>query len=204
MEHLATIIVGFFGVLGTAWAAWLTYNQQTKDKLTDLKIEQLKSDNIEKAAANNRHIATIHGQMWELLHKLDADRCFIIQPHPEHKHLFLSVALEVDRKGISPVKDIFQNVSISDMAGFVKMMATSHWLYFDNVDKQVEDKKTQSMMFLAGTVQLAIRQLVNVQGSWIGSLVVENINLKEYNKQESMEIITNSANMMQFILPPIN
>ena len=204
MEHLANIIGIIIGAIATGWAAWLQYNQNTKEKMTDFKIEKLKAENIERAALNNRHIATIHGAMWELLHKLDTDRCFIIQPHPELKHLYLSVVLEVDRKGISPVKDVFQNIPIGDMAGFVKEAVANHLIYYDNVEKQVEDKKAQSIMFIAGSVQIAIRQLVDVKGSWIGSLVIENINHKNYDKQCFIDTITAVANTIQFILPPIN
>jgi hypothetical protein len=204
MEQIAVIVTGFFALLSTVVTLWFRSNQKTKDKMTDLKIENIKKENDNKIALNNRHIALIHGEMWELLIRLDADRCFIIQPHPEHKHLFLSVALEVDRKGISPVKDIFQNVPISEMAGFTKLLATDIWMYFDDVETQVQDKKAKSLMAIAGTVQVAIRQLTDVSGSWVGSLVVENINVKEYDKDFGMNSITNSANLIQFILPPIN
>jgi len=204
MEHLSTIIVGVFGVIGTSWAAWLTYNQRTKDKMTDFKIQQLRRDTKEQSATNNRHIAIVHGVMWELLLKLDADRCFIIQPHPEHKNLFLSVALEVDKKGISGVKDIFQSVPISDMANFTKKMATEVWMYFDDVSGQVEDRKAQSLMYLAGSTQICIRQLIDAKGSWVGSLVVENISMRDYDREQAKETISSAANTIQFILPPIN
>ena len=199
-----TVITAFFTlVLGLA-TAWFAYNQNTKDKMTDLKIEQLKQDKDNELATNNRHIAIIYGELWSLMLKLDADRCFIIQPHPEHKHIFLSVAHEVARKGISPVKDIFQNIPISDMASFTKDAATNVWIYYDDVDKQVNDKKALSMMNLSGSTQICIRQLVNAKNSWIGNLVIENIDIKSFNRQESMEIITNTANTIQFILPTIN
>ena len=203
MEHIVTIITAFLTFIIGIATAYFGYNQRTKDKMTDLKIEKLKQDHDSRIATNNRHIAVILGEMWELIHKLNADRCFIIQPHPEHRHLFLSVALEVNRKGVSQVKDIFQNIPINDTAGFVKMLATNVWQYIDDIEKQVNEKRIQSIMFLAGSKQIAIRQLVDVKNSWIGSLVVENINHKEYNADASMEIIKSSANIIQFILPPI-
>ena len=204
MEHVVTIITASLTFIIGIATAWFGYNQRTKDKMTDLKIEKLKQEHDSRIATNNRHIAVILGEMWELIHKLNADRCFIIQPHPEHRHLFLSVALEVNRKGVSQVKDIFQNIPINDTAGFVKVLATNVWQYIDDIEKQVNEKRIQSIMFLAGSKQIAIRQLVDVKNSWIGSLVVENINHKEYNADASMEIIKSSANIIQFILPPIN
>ena len=172
--------------------------------MTDFKIQQLRRDAKDQSATSNRHIAIVHGVLWELLHKLDADRCFIIQPHPEQKNLFLTVALEVDKKGISAVRDIFQNVPISDMANFTKKMATEVWMYFDDVSNQVEDRKAQSLMYLAGSMQIGIRQLIDAKGSWVGSLVVENICMRDYNKEQAMEVIGGAANTIQFILPPIN
>jgi hypothetical protein len=117
--------------------------------------------------------------------------------------MFLSVALEYDRNGISAVRDSFQNVPIADMAVFVKELATKIWLYFDDINNQVECRKAQALMFMAGSVQIAIRQLVNAENSWIGSLVVENINQKEFDKNSGMETVKNMANVIQYILPPI-
>jgi hypothetical protein len=161
-------------------------------------------DNTQRMAINNRNIASIHGTLWELMHKLNSDRCFIIQPHPEQKHVYLSVAYEVDRKGVSQVKDFFQNVPISDMARFVKEVATTVWIYWDDVPIQVSDTKAQSMMITAGTKQLILRQLVDVNQSWIGTLVVENIDVKEYDIETTKEHVTHAATSIQYILPPIN
>jgi hypothetical protein len=202
-SNTGTIIVGVIAALGVAWGAWLQFYQYAYNKKQDLKLEGIKIDNDRQMATNNRHIASIHGIMWELLHKLNADRCFIIQPHPERNHRYLSVVFEVDRPGVSAVKEFFQNIPMSDMTPFAKDMSSNVWLYYDDVDRQVGDKKAQSMMFLAGTVQLALRQLVDVKSEWIGTLVVENIDVKEYDKDKAMEIIGTAATSTQYILPPI-
>ena len=119
MEHIALIITSFFGLVGTLVAGWFAYNQKNKDRMAELKFEQIKKTNDEKLAVNNRQIAVVYGEMWNLLHRLNVDRVFIIQPHPEMKYLYLSVLLEVDKNGVSLVKDIFQNIPMSDMAGGV-------------------------------------------------------------------------------------
>jgi len=204
MEHLSVIITSVFGGIITFAIAWLAYNQKTKDKMTDVKIEGIKIENERKSATNNRHIATIHGVIWELLLSLNADRCFIMQPHPEQKHMYLSVAFEVGRLGVSPVKDFFINIPISSMAKFSKEIATTPWIYIEDTGKDIGDKKAQSMMILAGTKQLALRQLVDTNSSWIGTLVVENIDYKDVDKEKSMERILQAATSIQYILPPIN
>ena len=202
--HFASIVVGLFTTIGTVLGAWFVYNQYSKDKLTDYKIEQMRLFNEEKISTNNRQIAVVYGELYDLMHRLDVDRVFIIQPHPEMKHLYLSVLLEVDKKGVSMVKDIFQNIPMSEMASFAKTLATTCWLYYDDIDEQVIDKRTQSLMRLAGSTNIIIKQLVNASGSWIGSLVAENTAEKPLNENEAKELVKNTANTIQFILPPIN
>ncbi|MDR0206045.1 MAG: hypothetical protein LBI45_02145 [Bacteroidales bacterium] len=204
MEHFASIILGAFVLIQAVILGWFAYNQKTKDKMTELKIEGVKLENEKRIATNNRSVATIHGVLWGLLHELDFSRCFIIQPHPEHKHLYLSVAFEVDKPGVSEVKAFFQNIPISTMAKFVKEIATTSIILIEDVDREISDTKAQSMMMLAGTSQLILKQLMDENGSWIGTLVVENTNRKQYNKEEAIEKMVVAATHIQYILPPIN
>ena len=171
--------------------------------MTELKIEQVKKENEDKFAKNNRHIAIIYGELFGLLLKLDADRCFILQPHPERKYLYLSAVLEVDRNGISEVKDILKNIPMSDIALFSKDLASNSWLYFDDINNQIKDKKILSLMHIAGVTNVALRQLVNAQEEWIGTLIVESTTKKTFD-DETQEFMKNTANTIQFILPPIN
>ena len=202
-EHVAIILTGLFTLISTVLAGWFAYNQKTKDRMTDLKIDQIKKESENKSAINNRHIAIIYGEMWDLVNKLEADRCFIIQPHPELKYLYISVVLEVDRKGISMAKDLVCNIPMNDIGNFSKELASNSWLYFDNIDGQVFDLRIRSLMRMAGSTNIAIRQLANINNEWIGSIVVENTKQKPLS-DDAREIMTNIANMIQFILPPIN
>ena len=79
--------------------------------------------------------------------------------------MYLSVALEVNRIGITQVKDFFQNIPVSEMASFVKDMASNVWIYVEDAKKEVKDSKTLSMMMSAGAVQLVFRQLVDINNS---------------------------------------
>jgi hypothetical protein len=203
-EVVLPVLLAVIAIMIPAATLYVNSNQNEKDKLTDLKIEKIRIENTERSALNNRNVALIIGAMWETLHKLDADRCFVIQPHPEHRHQFMSVALEVTRPGVSYVKEIFQNVPMSDMPSFSKLIASNVWLYFDNPPNQVDDKRALSMMLIAGSMQIAIRQLTNAENKWVGSLVVENIKVRDYNESICMETVGNCADAIRFILPPIN
>ena len=85
MEYLPSII----SAIGTIFAAWFAYNQYTKNKMTDLKIEKWKAEEEMKSARRSDNIAKIYGVLWQLLHELQADRVYIVQPHPLVNNLFL-------------------------------------------------------------------------------------------------------------------
>jgi hypothetical protein len=202
-EHLATIIVALFSLIATTLGAWFVYNQSTKDKMTDYKIEQMKLFNEEKLNTNNRNVTIIYSELYDLLNNLDVDRVYIIQPHPEVHHYYLSVRFEVDEKGVAPVKDIFQNIPISDVPKFSRQIATNNWSYISNIYEQVDDNRILSMMRTMGTTNIAIYQLVDASGEWNGSLVVGNIKGKNIEEDKTIKLMKNAANTIQYILPPI-
>lgn len=201
--HSTQIIIALFVLVQGISVAWFNYNQKTKDSLTDIKIEQIRRDNDERIAAGHRNTARIYGELGRLQTTLDADRCFVIQPHPQYKYMYLSVLFEVDKNGVSAVKDIFQNIPMSDMVSFSNDMATNMWLYYDDITNQVSDNRVIALMLLAGSTNIAISQLNDASGHWIGSLVVENTGNKAIDFEVSHEQIKNSANLIQYILPAV-
>ena len=203
-EHLATVIVALFTTIASIVGGWFMYNQSTKDKETIYRIEELKRAQEEKITINNRQIAIIYSEMYDLMHKLDVDRVFIIQPHPEFRHQYLSVYLEVDKNGISQVRDLFQNIPISDIPKLTKLLATNNWLFFTDIDTQVDSERALALMRSLGSTNICIRQLVNTQGEWIGNLVAENTKGKKIYETEALIKLKATANTIQFILPAIN
>ena len=203
MEHVAVILTSFFALVSTVMAGWFAYNKYNHEKIMDLKIEQFRQENQDKTATNSRNIAIVYGELWQLLTRLEADRCFIIQPHPEKKHMYISAVLEVDKKGVSMASDIVKDIPMSEVAVFSKELATKLFMYFDDIDTQVADLRIRSLMKIAGSTNIAIKQLVNMQNEWIGSLVVENTAKKQLD-EKSRETMRSIAQTIQFILPPIN
>jgi len=203
MKHISIIIAGFFALLNGCFIAYLGYNQSSKDKLTDFKIEQMRLENESKSAENNRHIAIIYGEMYNLLHRMDADRCFILQPHPSARPVYVSVAIEVTRNGVSTISDIVRNIPVSDLSLFVKEMAANRWIYIDDVESQVNDLRAKSIMRIAGATNICIKQLNNANEEWIGSLIIENTTGRIFD-DDAQFLTRSTANTIQFILPPIN
>ena len=114
MEYLPAII----SALGTIIAAWFAYNQYSKNKLTDLKIEKFKKEEETKSIRRADNSSIVYGELWTVLHELDADRVYIVQPHPLGNESLLSIYYEVKRKGVEPMKPHIQNLPISEVAKF--------------------------------------------------------------------------------------
>ena len=78
MEYIPAII----SAIGTIIAAWFAYNQYSKNKLTDLKIERFRQEETAKNTRRNYNSAVVFGELWNVLYQLKADRVYIVQPHP--------------------------------------------------------------------------------------------------------------------------
>lgn len=86
--------------IGVIIVAWFSYNQYAKNKLTDLKVEQMKRDYEVKNKRRSDNSALVHGELWEVLHELKADRVYIVQPHPLGNESMISIYFESKRKGV--------------------------------------------------------------------------------------------------------
>jgi len=114
MEYIPAII----SAIGTILVAWFAYNQKTKDKMTDLKIEQIRTNNEMKQRRRADNSAIVHGELWEALHELHADRVYIVQPHPLGNESMISIYFESKRKGVESMKPKIQDLKMSEVAGF--------------------------------------------------------------------------------------
>ena len=114
MEYIPAII----SAIGTILVAWFAYNQKTKDKMTDLKIEQIRTNNEMKQRRRANNSAIVHGELWEALHELHADRVYIVQPHPLGNESMISIYFESKRKGVESMKPTIQDLKMSEVDVF--------------------------------------------------------------------------------------
>jgi hypothetical protein len=185
--------------IGTLVAAFFAYNQYTKNKMTDVKIEKWKQEERDRVNLRSENFAIIFGELWDILHTLGADRVYIIQPHPLSDNKYLSIALEVNRKGISKMKPDMQQIPMAEVAVFARALVQNDFMYFANV-QEIEDKRTRGILASKGT-QAAFVKYLGDGKRWVGNIVCEFTRTPSVDKAEAEKLISKKANTIGYILP---
>ena len=197
MEYLPAII----SAIGTIIAAWFAYNQYTKNKLTDLKIEKFRKDEEIKSIRRADNSSIVYGELWNILHELDADRVYIVQPHPLGNEILLSIYYEVKRKGVEPMKPHVQNLRIADVAKFSSDMVKNLFMYITDIDTQVQDKYAKSILSSYGCEAAVVKRLNDNKHDWVGSIFCEFTRPIHVSEDEAREIMHRCAMNIQYLLP---
>ncbi len=197
MENIPAIISSIAVIL----SAWFSYNQYAKNKLTDLKIEKWKAEEEVKSAKRSDNIAKIYGVLWQLLHELQADRIYIVQPHPLVNNLFLSVSLEVKRNGVSAMKPNVQRLPMSDVAAFSAELSARDFLLYRNIDTEVKDKRARAIMTTNGCCSVVVRRLTDDEHDWIGSIFCGFTHEQQLQPASLRQQLQEAADHIQYILP---
>ena len=189
--------------IGVIVVAYFTYNQYTKNKVTDYKLEKWKSeDKIQnKKRIDNGMI--VYGELWDLLYELKADRVYIIQPFPLGHEETLSVYFEVKRRWAEPMRPHIQRLKISEVAKFSSELAKNLFMYITDIPTQVKDRYAQSIFSSCGTKQVIVKRLSDNTHDWVGSVVCEFIGDMEVSEQDARAMLHNKATNIQYILPEI-
>ena len=192
IQAIGTIVLGYF-----------TYNQYTKNKITDHKLEKWKSEDLALNKKRSDNAMLVYGELWELLYKLQADRVYIVQPHPLGHEEMLTIYFEVKRRWAEPMRPHIQNKKISEVAKFASDLVKNLFLYITDIDSQVKDRYSQSIMAQCGTSNLIIKRLNDNKHDWVGSIFCEFIDPMEVTETEAKEILHKVATNIQYILPEI-
>lgn len=197
MEYLPAII----SAIGTIIAAWFAYNQYAKNKFTDLKIEKFKKDEEIKSIRRADNSSIVYGELWGVLHELDADRVYIMQPHPLGNESLLSIYYEVKRKGIEPMKPHVQNLHISEVAKFSSELVKNLFMYVTDIDNEISDKYAKSILSSYGCQAVIIKRLNDNRYDWVGSIFCEFTHPINVSEVEARKIMHEAAVNIQYILP---
>jgi hypothetical protein len=194
-------IAAIISAIGAIIAAFFTYNQYTRNKLTDLKVEQMKKEADERNKRRSDNSAIVHGELWEILHELKADRVYIVQPHPLGNESMISIYFESKRKGVESMKPRIQNLKMCDLAKFCSSLAKNLYMYITDIDGQVEDRYAKSLLSSCGTDKVIIMTLSDNQHDWVGSIFCEFTHGATIDQSSARSILQNAANNIQYILP---
>lgn len=197
MEYIAPIISAIASII----AGWFAYNQKTKDKMTDLRIEQLRRDEERKSKIRSDNTGAIYGVLWHILHELQADRVYIVQPHPLSNNHFVSVSMEVKRNGIKGMKSSIQNLEIANVALFVSELASRDYIQFRDIASEVRDKRARAILSMMGAISSVIRRLSDDRYDWIGSIICEFNDTMTADPIFCRKTLEDAADKIQYILP---
>lgn len=197
LEGLANVL----GAISPFAVAYLAYHQYTRNKMTDLKIEQYKKDEEAKSKRRNDNSAIVYDELWNLLHDLNADRVYIVQPHPLGNESMLSIYFEVKRKGIEGMRTHVQDLRISEVAKFSSAMARNLFMYVTDIEKQVQDRYAQALLSSYGTESAIIKRLSDNTHDWVGSIFCEFTRPMTVSEEDARDILHTAATNIQYILP---
>ena len=197
MEYIPAII----SAIGTIIAAWFAYNQYAKNKLTDLKIEKFKKDEEVRSIRRADNSSIVYGELWNVIHELEADRVYIVQPHPLGNESLLSIYYEVKRKGVEPMKPHVQNLPISEVAKFSSDLVKNLFMYITDIDRQVGDKYAKSMLSSYGCRAAIVKRLNDNQHDWVGSIFCEFTRPMTVSEEEARIVLHKAAMNIQYLLP---
>lgn len=199
MEYVAAVITA----IGAIIMAWFTYNQNTKDKLTDYKLEKWKKESERKMGEQTAIYSDIYSKLHLLINKLDADRVYIIQPHPLVDSLFISVTLEVTHpyRDVTNQKKNMQNLRMSQWNWFSRKLQEEYIVYSDI--SMISDIRTKAEFSQQGIKSIVGVKMVDENDRWIGNLCagfthrrIEDIELPTIKQS-----LKNKAILIQFKLP---
>lgn len=190
------------GAVSAMFAAWLSYNQISHNKMTDLKIEQYKKEEERRSFRRSENTAKVYGTLWKVLYGLKADRVYIVQPHPLGKASYLSIQFEVTGKGIDGIREQVQNLPMSEIPKFSNDLAENLFMYIKDIDTGVPDNIVKSLMAVNGCSSVVIKKLSN-STDWVGSIVAEYMDKIYVREEEAHKIMHEAAVSIQYILPEI-
>ncbi len=201
IDSIFTNLPAILSAMGTIAAAWFAYNQYSKNKLTDMKIEKFRNEEIAKSIRRADNSSIVFGELWNVLHELHADRVYIMQPHPLGNESFVSIYYEVKRKGVEPMKPHVQNMHISDIAKFASDLVKNVFMYITDIDKQVGDKYAKSMLSSYGCHAAIIKRMNDNKYDWVGSIFCEFTHSIDIPQEEARETMHRAAMNIQYLLP---
>lgn len=194
------IITSLIAIISPIVTAYFVYNQQAKNAKVQRDMEKWKKEEEQKSYMQNKYSGQVFGQIHALLRASKADRVYIVQPHPLGHVAFLSCYFEAVDNGITEMQSSIQSIPMNKVPWLSSAMAENVWLYYDNIDEQVNDDLAKSMLLANGTHTVGIKRMDNTK-DWVGSIFIEYIEEPELSETEIKKLAHDAALVIRHILP---
>lgn len=194
------IMLALIGIISPLVTGFFAYNQNAKNAKVQRDMEKWKKEEEQKAFMRNKYSGQVFGQIHELLRTAKADRVYIVQPHPLGHIAFLSCYFEAVNNGITEMQSSIQSIPMSKVPMLSSAMAENLWMFYDNIDEQVQDDVAKSLFLANGTHAVGIKRMDNTK-DWVGSIFIEYIEEPELSEQEIKKLAHDSALVIRHILP---
>ena len=199
MQYIPEIITA----LGTIILGWFTYNQYTKNKMTDEKIERMKREDKERNERRADNATLVFGELWNVLYETGASRVYIVQPHPLGHEEMLTIHFEVKRKGVEPMKPHIQQMRIAEVAKFASDLVKNLFMYITDIEGQVKDRYARSILSSCGCQAAIVKRMSDNKHDWVGSIFCEFTSEIAIDEAEAKDVLHQAATNIQYILPEI-
>lgn len=194
------IITSLIAIVSPIVTAFFVYNQKAKDAKVQQDIEKWRKDEETRAYMQNKYSGQVFGAIHDLLLKAKADRVYIVQPHPLGHVAFLSCYFEAVNNGITEMQSSIQAIPMNKVPLLSSAMAENVWLYYNNIDEQVNDDMAKSLFLSNGTHAVGIKRMDNTK-DWVGSIFVEYIEEPEVDEMTLKKYAHDTAMVIRYILP---
>ena len=144
--------------------------------------------------------AKVLGALNKVLLGANADRVYIVQPHPLGHIAFLSIQFEVKANGVQGMRYEVQKLEMSDVPKFCERMVNNLWMYLDNIDEQVQDPYAKALLSSNGTKVAAIKRMSTAR-DWVGSIFCEFIDTPSISEADLQKLMHEAAITIQYNLP---
>lgn len=194
-------IAAVLAVFVSALNAVLTFRQQSYNKRQEYELKRREEEDKGKRKALKIAANDIIRELYRLLIKTDAQRAYVVQPHPLDKAKYISIEYEVIAEGMIEIARKVHRMPISSVAGFVTELSGRDFIIWQS-QTDVADDHARAIMHSIGTEKMAAMRMMDGR-LWLGTIVLDFDNHQQLEPIYLKAKMAEAANVVKYILPEI-
>ena len=194
-------IAAVLAVFVSALSAILSFKQESYNKQKEQELKNRAEEDKEKRKTLKIAANDIMRELHRLLNKADAQRAYIVQPHPLDRAKFISIEYEVYSEGMVEIARKVHRMPISSVAGFVSELSGRDFIMWHS-QNDVKDGRARAIMHSIGTEKMAAMRMMDGR-VWLGNIVLDFDSHQQLEPVYLKEKMGEAANVIKYILPEI-